>query len=1301
MAVFFIGKNNMAKVLSRLDILLHANTTNYVREMKKATDKTKQELKSVADYGNLVGNQLSMAFAGLGSAVSISHIVQTADRMQDLASKVRINTQSTEEYMAVLHDLRKISTDYWTAIDGITDLYASSKRALDSLGVSQREVLDFTRNITMAMSIGGGSAQAQEAALIQLGQAMNMGMLRGQEFNSVSAQAPVIIDLLTESLKVSRGELRQMAKEGKITSQVMKDAVLGGYDKLQNIINQMPTTFAQGLQNVKSQYDFLVDDIMNQNSLISQNLANAVLWVADNFRTLVGVGATMGAVWLANVARNSALVTSFTGLTSATLASTRASIANAFSVQGQINAYNVLSTRMMLLRMTKTHYINLTTTAIATTVNYARSLVGLATSFNTATVAARLHTAAFAAATAAKRAFIGVGILTANTITGIGSAFASLGRIILAHPIITLTAVIGAVIARTEGLDGAIKSLGDAFNVTAILAGNFINGVVDGLGMAWTAASNYFSNLMGGADKATSFAKTSFGSFFANTEKGFVGVLQVTARVFDLAGAHVVTFAQHAWKNISSLGTSIINLFKKVGNEITKTFEIIVNNQINKINSVIDGINYIAGMFGGAVIPKVAQVSFGQMQYGQTNYGFGGYSADLQSNNQHYLESGVLVANEQVKANQKLAQSYNDVSKKADEAAKAAEKKAAADKKGRKKADEAAKAQKKLTQAYFEQAQSLERRIAEAGNGNRHVFELDKIKLETDNASFGRLFALPEWEKNNLKSLAADLDTFEVTNAIVDKVRDLDVQKLSLRSRTMLDDMELTLANYRELLGNIDKFERINIELEDGTKVKPSDYLRKTVLAVEQSKADFEFWKEKEELGKELKLASQSNEISRQLLEFEQKNKDFISKYEQLQDKELFKSDFEELKRLADEHEAFQRRAFAIKESLDYINETDKEIAERQAELDVALVKGGKLHQDLYVIEQERQKTLDKYQALQDAGFTKEFENIKVKADELALANQKLVVQKAYKALTDNLMSDEEKRLETLKEQLNVINAQSVIMGQSVDIERAKQLISQSIGLATPTNPYEQLDAKVKNQYDTLDAGLKKLLENERLTEEERIKLAEWGETERAKIKKAYSTATNNLILSDSENMFGSLASIAKDGLGEQSRLYRIMFAMQQGFAIAQASIAMSQAMSRGLAEGFPKGLADMAMAAAHGAKIISAIKSVVMPVGQAHDGIMSVPKSGTWNLEKGERVLPRHTAQNLDNTLNRLNGRGETKVIINNYTSEKASVEQQPNGDFMVTIGKMMKQVGRTEAQQLMYQETRQNGYLDKLYRR
>lgn len=148
------------------------------------------------------------------------------------------------------------------------------------------------------------------------------------------------------------------------------------------------------------------------------------------------LGVMVGAVWLANIAKNSALVTSFATLTGATLASTKASVANAFSVQGQITAYNALSTRLMLLRLTKAHYIDLTKTAIATTAVYARGLVGLATSFNTATASARLHMLALAGVTTAKRSAMGVGILATRAITGLGGAFMSLG--ILSLPLLII-----------------------------------------------------------------------------------------------------------------------------------------------------------------------------------------------------------------------------------------------------------------------------------------------------------------------------------------------------------------------------------------------------------------------------------------------------------------------------------------------------------------------------------------------------------------------------------------------------------------------------------------------------------------------------------------------------------------------------------------------------------------------------------------------------------------------------------------------------------------------------------------------
>lgn len=1196
----------MAKVLSRLDILLHANTANYVREMKKAVAKTKKELKSVADYGKLVGGQLGIAFATLGSAVSISHIIATADQMQNLASQIRLATSSTEQFHAVQTKLRAIANEQRSSFDAVVDLYSNSQRSLSALGKSQQDVINFTRNMTMAMNVGSRSAQAQAAALTQLGQGLASGVLRGDEFNSVAEQAPILMDLIAKEMGVTSKAIRDLAKDGKISADVVYNAVAKATDSLSAMSAKMPTTVSQAMQVIKNEYGYLVDDIMNQNSMISQNIANAVLWVAEHFRTLVGVGATLGAVWLANVARNSALVTSFVGLTSATLASTKASIANAFSAQSQITAYEVLELKILSLSTRLGFKIVSTIHATTNAVAYARSLVGLATSFNTATASARLHTLALAGVTTAKRGAMGVGILATRAITGLGGAFMALGRIITAHPILVLTAVIGAVIARTEGLSGAVKSLGDAFSVSGVLAMDFVGGVVDGLGTAWTVTANYFDNLMGGSANATSFAQTAFGGFFAGTHKGFVGVLQISARVFDLAGASVVTFTQYAWKNISSLGTAIVNVFKGVGNFVAMVFENIINNQINKINVIIDGMNAISDVFGGGTVAKLSQVSIGRMEYGETNFGFGGFTASVAKNNAHYLENQVDNAYDKVQSSAKqahdanlgLAGSMADVAKDADKAGSGAKKIADANKLAGKSADEASKALKELDDNLQSQLAQWER--AKWDMSTPFISELSKIEFEITSVS-GKFHIASDDMKNNLRKLAREMDTakanFELSGTRTDAVRQM------------------------KLLSS-----------------KGSKYL--------------EMAYDLQDTGNALHLAD--DEQKKQILTT-MANLEVATKAWEIQDKIL---------------------------------ENQKEI--------IALGTPDGMTRELLLVEQERADTLEKYNYLLKDGYTEQFALIEQQANALAEQQKQIFVTKQYNDLIQSLNSEEEKRLDTLKSQLDVLLAHQQVMGVNLDIERAKQLISQSVGLATPTNHYDELNAKTSGQYASLDTGLQALLDNELLTEEERIKIKEWGASERAKIEQAHSTAMNSLILSDGENMFGSLASIAKDSLGEQSRLYRAMFAMQQGFAIAQAGLAMQQAISQGLAKGFPTGLADMAMAVSHGAKIVSAIKSVVMPVGQAHDGIMSVPKSGTWNLEKGERVLPRHTAKALDDKLDKIGTGGRpVNVVINNYSGEKTDVQQMPNGDMMVTIGKMISHTVDAKLNQRFIQARRQGGEL------
>lgn len=1173
----------MAKVLSRLDILLHANTANYVCEMKKATDKTKKELKSVADYGKLVGGQLGIAFATLGSAVSVSHIIATADQMQNLASQIRLATSSTEQFNAVQTKLRAIANEQRSSFDAVVDLYSNSQRSLSALGKTQQDVINFTRNMTMAMNIGGRSAQAQAAALTQLGQALASGVLRGDEFNSVAEQAPILMDLIAKEMGVTSNAVRELAKDGKITADVVYNAVAKATDSLSAMSAKMPTTVSQALQVIKNEYNYLIDDIMNQNSMMSQNIANAALWVAEHFRTLVSAGAMVGAVWLGIIAKNSALVTSFVTLTGETVASTKASIANAFSTQSQITAYEVLELKILSLSTRLGFKIVSTIHATTNAVAYARSLVGLATSFNTATASARLHTLALAGVTTAKRTAMGVGILATRAITGLGGAFMSLGRVITAHPILVLTAVIGAVIARTEGLSGAVKSLGDAFSVSGVLAMDFVGGVVDGLGTAWTVTANYFDNLMGGSANATSFAQTAFGGFFAGTHKGFVGVLQITARVFDLAGASVVTFTQYAWKNISSLGTATVNVFKGVGNFVAMVFENIINNQINKINVIIDGMNAISGVFGGGTVAKLSQVSIGRMEYGETNFGFGGFTASVAKNNAHYVENQVVNAYDKVQSSAKqahdanlgLAGSMADVAKGADKAAGGAKKIADANKLAGKTADEASKALKELDDNLQSQLAEWER--AKWDMSTPFISELSKIEFEITSVS-GKFHIASDDMKNNLRKLAREMDTakanFELSGTRTDAVRQM------------------------KLLSS-----------------KGSKYL--------------EMAYDLQDTGNALHLAD--DEQKKQILTT-MANLEVATKAWEIQDKIL---------------------------------ENQKEI--------IALGTPDGMARELLLVEQERADTLEKYNYLLKDGYTEQFALIEQKANALAEQQKQIFVTKQYNDLIQSLNSEEEKRLETLKSQLDVLLAHQQVMGVNLDIERAKQLISQSVGLATPTNHYDELNAKTSGQYTSLDTGLQALLDNERLTEEERIKIKEWGASERAKIEQAHSTAMNSLILSDSENMFGSLASIAKDSLGEQSRLYRAMFAMQQGFAIAQAGLAMQQAISQGLAKGFPDGLADMALAVSHGAKIVSAIKSVVMPVGQAHDGIMSVPKSGTWNLEKGERVLPQHTAKALDDKLASMsNGGGQ--VVINQHITINADGSHDVRDDSQNQMGQALK---------------------------
>lgn len=141
--------------------------------------------------------------------------------------------------------------------------------------------------------------------------------------------------------------------------------------------------------------------------------------------------------------------------------------------------------------------------------------------------------------------------------------------------------------------------------------------------------------------------------------------------------------------------------------------------------------------------------------------------------------------------------------------------------------------------------------------------------------------------------------------------------------------------------------------------------------------------------------------------------------------------------------------------------------------------------------------------------------------------------------------------------------------------------------------------------------------------------------------------------LAGAESTFGSLASIAKTFAGEQSGIYKVLFATEKAVSIARSIMAIQTGIALAAAEPFPLNIGAMASVAAATASIVSNIASVAMPVGQAHDGLDYVPNEGTWNLQKGERVTGAALNRDLTQFLERENkaqGGGGGKVELTQH---------------------------------------------------
>jgi tape measure domain-containing protein len=201
---------------------------------------------------NLVG-KFKTLLAGIAGGVVVNQLRELADAYTNIQNRLRLTTTDQANLNAVFNELQAISTRTRSSLEANVELYSRVSQSAKDLGLSQQQILQLTESLNQAIKISGATAQEAEAGLRQLSQGLASGALRGDELVSVLENLPAVADVIAKSLGVTRGELRAMGAEGKITAQTIVTAFEQSREELADKFAKTIPTAAEGFVLLKNQ----------------------------------------------------------------------------------------------------------------------------------------------------------------------------------------------------------------------------------------------------------------------------------------------------------------------------------------------------------------------------------------------------------------------------------------------------------------------------------------------------------------------------------------------------------------------------------------------------------------------------------------------------------------------------------------------------------------------------------------------------------------------------------------------------------------------------------------------------------------------------------------------------------------------------------------------------------------------------------------------------------------------------------------------------------------------------------------
>lgn len=224
-----------------------------IRNANNEQQKFNNSIRGGNNSANGLLSTIKKIAVAAGGIAGINKVLNISDKLA--STKARLNLLVDDGgsvdvlEQKIMASAQRSRSAYFDTASAIAKLGLNAGNAFNG---DMDQVIAFMEQVNKQFVIGGATAQEQSNAMIQLTQAMAAGALRGEELNSILDGAPGIARAIEKYMGIAEGSIKTVAQEGKVTAEVVKNAMFAMADETNAKFNSMPKTWAQiwaGMKN--------------------------------------------------------------------------------------------------------------------------------------------------------------------------------------------------------------------------------------------------------------------------------------------------------------------------------------------------------------------------------------------------------------------------------------------------------------------------------------------------------------------------------------------------------------------------------------------------------------------------------------------------------------------------------------------------------------------------------------------------------------------------------------------------------------------------------------------------------------------------------------------------------------------------------------------------------------------------------------------------------------------------------------------------------------------------------------------